>query len=137
MEPRTLQFLAQSCGAQLMNCRQDAVFTSVNGDSRQIGKGQLFWALAGDRFDGHDFVAAAIEAGAVAAVVEHKKLEQLPKNLPPVAVDDARIALGKFAARYREDFSPTVIGVSGSNGKTSVKDLIFAGLSEKMEAVPS
>lgn len=137
MEPRTLQFLAQACGAQLMNCRQDAVFTSVNGDSRQIVKGQIFWSIAGDRFDGHDFAAAAIEGGAIAAVVEHKKLEQLPKNLPLVAVDDSRIALRKFAARYREDFSPATICVCGSNGKTSVKDLIFSVLSEKMETVAS
>ena len=64
MEPRSIHFLAQSCGGQLSNCRRDAEFTAVSSDSRRIEKGVLFWALAGDRFDGHDFVAGAIDAGA-------------------------------------------------------------------------
>lgn len=120
-----------------MNCRADAVFTGINGDSRQTSKGLIFWAVAGDRFDGHDFVKEAIEGGAVAAVVAHGKLDKVPKNLPLVVVDDTRVALGKFAARYREDFSPTVIAVAGSNGKTSAKDIIFSVLREQIETVAS
>ena len=120
-----------------MNCRRDAEFNGVSADSRRIAKGILFWALVGDRFDGHDFVAQAIEAGAVAAVVAKSKVAGLPKNLPLVVVDDTRAALGQFAARYRHDFSPATIGVAGSNGKTSVKDLIFSVLNEKMESIAS
>ncbi len=137
MESRTLQFLAQSCGGTLMNCRKDAVFTAVSPDSRQMADGVLFWALAGDRFDGHDFVAGAIEAGAVAAVVAHERLEKLPKNLPLIVVTDTREALGKFAARYRQDFSPTVIAVAGSNGKTSVKDILHSIFREQFDVVAS
>src|SRR5688500_9089495 len=115
MEPRTLQTLANTCGAQLMNCRKDTVFTGVCTDSRQPTRGVLFWALTGDRFDGHEFVAKAIESGAVAAVVAHAKLESMPKNLPLVVVTEPLAALGEFAAKYRQEFSPTVIGVAGSN----------------------
>ena len=69
MEARSLHFLALACGGQLINCRRDTEFVSVSSDSRRIASGVLFWALRGDQFDGHDFVAQAIEAGAVAAVV--------------------------------------------------------------------
>jgi UDP-N-acetylmuramoyl-tripeptide--D-alanyl-D-alanine ligase len=137
MEARSIHFLAQACAAQLMNCRRDLEFNAVSADSRRIAKGVLFWALSGDRFDGHDFVAQAIEGGAVAAVVAQKKLAELPKNLPLVVVDDTRAALGQYAARYRHDFSPMMIGVAGSNGKTSVKDLIFSVVNEKMETIAS
>src|SRR5215212_1043900 len=101
MEPRSLHFLAQACGAQLVNCRRDAEFTAVSSDSRKLAPGVLFWALAGDRFDGHDFIAAAIEAGAVAAVVAQNKIASLSKNLPLVVVNDTRLALAQFATRYR------------------------------------
>lgn len=78
-----------------------------------------------------------MEAGAVAAVVAENKVASLPKHFPLVVVNDTRVALGKFAARYRQDFSPIVIGVAGSNGKTSVKDLIFTVLNEKIDTVAS
>src|SRR5688500_13723494 len=120
MEARSLHFLALACGAQLINCRRDAEFVSVSSDSRRMASGVLFWALKGDQFDGHDFVAQAIEARALAAVVSESKVAFLPKHLPLVSVHDTKLALGKFATRYRQDFSPVTIGVAGSNGKTSV-----------------
>jgi len=137
MEPRSIQFLTLACGGQLSNCRRDTEFNAVCLDSRRVARGVLFWALTGDHFDGHDFVAGGIEAGAVAAVVAQGKVGALPKNLPLVAVNDTRAALGKFAARYRQDFSPVTIGVAGSNGKTSVKDLIFSVLNEKFDTIAS
>ena len=121
----------------MQNCRRDAEFLAVSSDSRRISKGVLFWALAGDRFDGHDFVAQSIEVGAVAAVVAESKLPSLAKDLPLVVVKDTKVALGKFGARYRQDFSPVVVGVAGSNGKTSVKDLIFSVLNEKIDTIAS
>jgi UDP-N-acetylmuramoyl-tripeptide--D-alanyl-D-alanine ligase len=137
MEPRTIQFLAQATGGRLINTRQDDVFVGICSDSRQNARGCIFWALSGERFDGHEFVAGAIEAGAIAAVVAHDKLETLPKNLPLISVTDTRVELGKFAARYREDYSPVTIAVVGSNGKTTVKDVIFSILREKMDTVAS
>src|SRR5687768_4736634 len=106
MEARSLHFLALACGGRLQNCRRDAEFSAVSTDSRRISPGALFWALGGDRFDGHDFVAPSIEAGALAAVVAGNKIGWLPKNLPLVLVDDTRVALAKFAARYRQNFLP-------------------------------
>lgn len=137
MEPRTLQYLAEACDGQLMNCRGDVVFSGASADSRQTGPGVLFWAISGERFDGHDFAAAATEAGSVAAVVARAKVSSLPANLPLVVVENTRAALGKFAARFRMDFSPTVVAVAGSNGKTSVKDTIHSVLSQRMETVAS
>ncbi|HUS34600.1 MAG TPA: UDP-N-acetylmuramoyl-tripeptide--D-alanyl-D-alanine ligase [Verrucomicrobiae bacterium] len=137
MEARSLHFLSLACGAQLINCRRDAEFVSVSSDSRRMASGVLFWALKGDQFDGHDFVAQAIEAGALAAVVSESKVASLPKHLPLVSVNDTKLALGKFATRYRQDFSPVTIGVAGSNGKTSVKDLIFTVVNDKLDAIAS
>ena len=137
MESRTLQFLAKACDGLLVNVHEEIIFTEVTPDSRQISKGVLFWALVGDRFDGHAFVGAAIEAGAVAAVIAKDKLEKVPKDLPLVVVKDTREALGQFGARYRESFSPVVIAIAGSNGKTSVKDTIYSILREQLEVVAS
>src|SRR3954469_24785420 len=137
MESRSIQFLLLSCGGQLSNCRRDAEFTAVSSDSRRIEKGGVFWALGGDRFDGHDFVAGAIEAGALAAVVAQSKVASLPKGLPLSVVNDTRVALGQFATRYRHDFSPMMIGVAGSNGKTSVKDLTSSVVKEKFDSIAS
>jgi len=137
MESRTLQFLTEACGGKLLNARKETTFTAISPDSRQMSKGVLFWALIGDRFDGHDFVAAAIQAGAIAAVVAKAKVDQLPKELSLVVVKDTRAALGKFGARYREDFSLTAIAVAGSNGKTSAKDTIYSILREQLDVVAS
>jgi UDP-N-acetylmuramoyl-tripeptide--D-alanyl-D-alanine ligase len=137
METRTLQFLAHASDGRLVNCRAEAAFDAVIADSKQVRAGVVFWALKGERFDGHDFVAAAVEAGAVACVVAESNASSLPENLPFVIVSDTRAALGKLGARYRQDFSPTVIAVAGSNGKTSVKDTLRSVLGEAMETVAS
>jgi UDP-N-acetylmuramoyl-tripeptide--D-alanyl-D-alanine ligase len=88
--------------------------------------------LTGERFDGHDFLHEAARKGAVAVVVSRSRA---PKALPGcsiIAVDDARQALRKLAARYREDFALPVVAIGGSNGKTTVKELIAAVLRQKM-----
>ncbi|GGO82533.1 UDP-N-acetylmuramoyl-tripeptide--D-alanyl-D-alanine ligase [Marinobacterium nitratireducens] len=98
----------------------------VSTDTRQIGPGDLFVALRGERFDAHDFVAEAQRQGAVAAVVDHA----LPLELPQLVVADTRIALGRLAQHHRGRFTGTLVAVTGSSGKTSVKEMlasIFAG----------
>lgn len=137
MEARTLQFLAQSCGGRIANAREDARFDAICSDSRQLRAGNLFWAIAGDRFDGHDFVGPAIEAGAAAAVVAEGSLNGRWGNLPLVVVKDTRAALGAFGVKYRADFSPEVIGVAGSNGKTTTKDILHSVLGVKLETIAS
>lgn len=104
-----------------------ARFTCVGTDSRHVRPGQLFVALRGERFDGHDFVAAAAEAGAVAALVDSRwAAAHDPAPLPLLVVDDTRLALGRLAAHWRSRFDIPLIGVTGSNGKTTVKDMCAA-----------
>lgn len=100
-------------------------FTSVGTDSRAVVPGMLFVALRGARFDGHDFVVAALEAGAAGALVETGFAERHP-GLPLIAVADTRLALGQLAAAWRSRFRVPVVAVTGSNGKTTVKEMIAA-----------
>ena len=100
-------------------------FDSVGTDSRSIEPGQLFVALRGERFDGHDFVHHAIQQGAAAAMVDQQWFEQssLANPAPLLVVADTRLALGALAAHWRANFQIPVIGVTGSNGKTTVKEM--------------
>ena len=98
----------------------------VSTDSRMIGEGDLFIAVRGERFDGHDFVAQAFEAGAVAAVVSDPAAcgETAPTG-PLLVVRDTVDALGKIAAWHRREHAHcTVVGITGTNGKTTTKELV-------------
>ena len=104
--------------------------TAVNGittDTRKIGKGDVFVALKGERFDGHDYLRDAVRDGASALVVSKvPKLNTL--GVPIYEVRDTLIALGALGRYWRRAWGKTIIGVAGSNGKTSTKDLIKAAL---------
>ena len=105
---------------------RQVLFLSVSTDSRAIKPGQLFVALRGDRFDGHDYVAAVAAQGAVAAMVDKAWAAANPVPLPLLIVDDTRLGLGRLAAGWRNRFELPLIGVTGSNGKTSVKEMCAA-----------
>jgi len=98
------------------------VFKGVSTDTRGVRAGELFVALRGERFDGHDFLEQAKKAGAVAAMVDRKFTAAAP--LPVVIVDDTKLALGTLAKGWRARFRPTLIAVTGSNGKTTVKEML-------------
>jgi len=98
----------------------DAAFAGVSIDSRTLKPGELFFALRGERFDGHAFVTAAAARGAAGAVVE--KAGECP--IPRVVVKDSGAALAALARAWRERSGATVIGVGGSNGKTTTKELL-------------
>jgi UDP-N-acetylmuramoyl-tripeptide--D-alanyl-D-alanine ligase len=103
----------------------NASFAGVSTDSRALAAGELFVALRGERFDGHDFIGTARERGAVAAVVDAAGAGALGEvRLPLLVVEDTRVALGNLAAAWRARFSLPVIGVTGSNGKTTSKEMI-------------
>lgn len=104
----------------------NVTFSSVSTDSRAIQPGQLFVALRGERFDGHAFVAAVAGQGAVAAMVDRAWAAANPVPLPLVIVDDTRLGLGRLAANWRSRFELPLIGVTGSNGKTTVKEMCAA-----------
>jgi UDP-N-acetylmuramoyl-tripeptide--D-alanyl-D-alanine ligase len=101
-----------------------------------VAAGDLFVALRGDRYDGHDYLGVAAAGGAVGAMVDEGRVEH-PGALPLVLVDNTRRALGRLAARYRREFDPCAIAVGGSNGKTSTKDLIAAVLRQRFETLCS
>jgi UDP-N-acetylmuramoyl-tripeptide--D-alanyl-D-alanine ligase len=100
----------------------DAEFLAVGTDSRAVTPGMLFVALKGDRFDGHEFVRDVLAAGAVGAMVEHRWAKANP-DLPLIPVVDTRAALGQLAAHWRACFRIPLLGITGSNGKTTVKEM--------------
>ncbi len=104
----------------------EADLRGVATDSRRVSGGELFVALRGERFDGHDFVEAAREAGAVAAVVER----ELPSPIPQIVVRDSLRALGMLGKWWREQRRPLVVAVTGSAGKTTSKGMTAAILAQ-------
>lgn len=123
MIARSLNEIVRIAGGQLVG--ENRAFSSVSTDTRTLQPGALFVALSGPNFDGHEFVAAAAARGAAAALVERP----LTVALPQVVVADPLAALSAFAREWRRQFSIPVIGVTGSNGKTTTKELIGAILS--------
>ena len=108
----------------------DGSFAGAAADSRAVQSGQLFFALPGERVDGFQFAAQAAASGAAAVVVARER--GLPAGLPAtavIAVDDPRRALGDLARAVRAEFRGVVVGVTGSNGKTTTKELCAAALS--------
>jgi UDP-N-acetylmuramoyl-tripeptide--D-alanyl-D-alanine ligase len=113
---------------------RDVEFTGVSTDSRAIRSGELFVAIKGDRFDGHAFVEQAASRGAVAALV-NKTESSVEKRaaalaLPLIAVDDTLAALGSLAQHWRSRFAMPLVALTGSNGKTTVKEMLAAILRE-------
>jgi UDP-N-acetylmuramoyl-tripeptide--D-alanyl-D-alanine ligase len=120
----TLAHAATVLGGELRGT--DARFAGVCTDSRTLQTGDLFVALRGERYDGHDFVDKAAAAGAAAALIDRGHARSVP--LPAVAVDDTTVALGALAAHWRRQFAIPLVAVAGSNGKTTVKEMIAACL---------
>jgi UDP-N-acetylmuramoyl-tripeptide--D-alanyl-D-alanine ligase len=123
--------------AEVLSARRqgdNVLFTGVSTDSRTVCPGELFVALAGENYDGHQFVRAAQERGAVAAMVEHKLNDAaLSTDFPLVCVENTRSSLGQLSARWRQRFSTPLAAVTGSNGKTTVKEMLAAILREDVE----
>jgi UDP-N-acetylmuramoyl-tripeptide--D-alanyl-D-alanine ligase len=104
----------------------DTSFDSVGKDSRADCAGQLFVALRGERFDGHKFATQAWRNGAVAALVDHP----VDAGIPQLVVDDTRLGLGRLATAWRDRVTGKVIAVTGSNGKTTCKEMLAAVLAQ-------
>lgn len=100
----------------------DVEFVGCGTDTRSLRPGELFVALPGPRFDGHRFVADALGRGASAAMLAHAS----EVSLPTLLVSDTRVALGRLARRWRDRFELPVIAVTGSNGKTTVKEMLVS-----------
>lgn len=132
MKHFTLEEIAAACGGQYVgsdDLRQTYI-TSVERDSRNIQNGSLFLAICGERVDGHDFIEQCFEKGAVCAVCE--KLPENPSK-PCIVVSSTLEAVKKIAKAYREKFDIPIVGISGSVGKTSTKEMLYAVLSQKFK----
>ena len=133
MEPRSLKWMAENCGAEIIG-PADTEVKGICLDSRTAKAGDLFFAIRGDRFDGHQFVAE-VAAKKVAAIVVEKSWTGSAPGVPILVVDNVRAALGRLAAAYRAQFELPVIAVAGSNGKTTVKELLAAVLRQKFSTL--
>nr|WP_232242611.1 UDP-N-acetylmuramoyl-tripeptide--D-alanyl-D-alanine ligase [Paenibacillus sp. GSMTC-2017] len=115
------------CGAKLKGGEPDQVVVGVTTDSRKSGGGELFVPLVGERFDGHDYAEQAAASGAKAMLWQKDK--EIPSTLPGVSfllVRDTLAALQRLAAAYRSELMVRVVGITGSNGKTTTKDMVAA-----------
>lgn len=122
--------LAKAINGESHHLDADQLFPiSVSTDTRNINNGQIFFALKGDVFDAHKLVDKAANAGAGVLVIEHK--DHLTKDTPYILVEDTLKALQDFSAYWRTQLTAKAIGITGSNGKTSTKDLTKAVLSQK------
>jgi len=102
-------------------------FSGISTDTREVMPGQLFVTLDGPHFDGHDFVAGALKKGAVAAVVTHS----VAVDIPQIIVSDTQRAYAQLAANWRQQFAIPLIAITGSNGKTTVKEMLAAIMARK------
>lgn len=119
-----LSQVAAAVGGRLIGA--DVRIVGVSSDTRAVAAGQLFIALRGERFDAHDFLGQAAAAGAAAFLVADAG--NLPEGAAAVLVDDTRLALGRLAAAWRRQHKLPVLAVTGSNGKTTTKEMIASVL---------
>ena len=118
----TLQQAANWCGGWIDPKYKDVTFLGANNDTRKLEKGQLFIALRGER-DGHDFIPAALQKGAAGVLCTH-----CDGDYPAIVVEDTRIALGQIARGERERIGMKVVGITGSVGKSTTKEMVAAVL---------
>ncbi len=125
MEQLNLHTIAAFCGA-VIPADDTTVISGISKDTRCVEKGDLFIAIRGEKFDGHDFVCRAASLGAAAALVEYE-VDGCP--IPQLVVKNSLIALGEIACGYRAQFRPHLVGITGSVGKTTTKEMIAHVLS--------
>ena len=136
MEPMTLQELLTATKGTLLGEMQqtDMTVSSVEIDSRSIHENSLFVPLVGERFDGHTFIDKALKAGAAGTLTQH-----VPETMQPgkfyIQVENTQLALGDLAKYYKSKFPISYIGITGSVGKTTTKDMVAAVLAEKYKVL--
>jgi UDP-N-acetylmuramoyl-tripeptide--D-alanyl-D-alanine ligase len=131
MNPLTLSQIALFAGASLSSGDGTLVINKVSTDSRTIKRGELFVALRGENFEGHDFVEASAKAGATGALVDLKWAGNVPNNFALLRATDSLQAYQTLAANYRRSLALKVLAITGSNGKTSTKDFAASVLARR------
>lgn len=125
MIPVSLNWLAEKVGGTLSGENREV--TGASTDTRTIEAGDVFIALVGPNFNGHEFINVAQEKGAAALIVS----EPVESDLPSICVEDTKLALGSFGAAVKAQVAPKTIGITGSSGKTTVKEMVACILSRK------
>src|SRR5215468_241808 len=131
MNPLTLSQIAQLAGASLSSSDGTVVINKVSTDSRTIKPGELFVALRGENFEGHDFVEVSAKSGATGALVDLKWAGTVPNHFALLRTTDTLQAYQALAANYRRSLALKVLAITGSNGKTSTKDFAASVLARK------
>ncbi len=133
MDKLDVNDIIKATKAQLLHGCASTVFTGISTDSRQLQKGDLFVALCGDQFNGHTFISQAIEKGAAGLLLSQDDdyKNEICEDTAVLKVKDTLKALQDIGAYYRLQFDIPVIGVTGSNGKTTTKDMIAAILAQR------
>ena len=134
MKQISVKEAADAVGGQIIHEGGIFSFNGVSTDTRTIKPGNLFVALKGARFDGHDYLAEAAEKGAAALLISNPA-KPLPENINVIVVKDTMTALQDLAAWYLKLFSVTVVAITGSTGKTTTKDMISSVLSRKFNVL--
>ena len=125
----TLSLLAQELGGELLG--EDVVFSSVSTDTRSLKRGDLYLALVGENFDGNNFIDEAMLAGADSAVISR----QVASQLPALKVTDTHVALAKLANMNRQRSAAKIIALTGSQGKTTVKEMLGSILNNSADCL--
>jgi UDP-N-acetylmuramoyl-tripeptide--D-alanyl-D-alanine ligase len=137
VETRSLKFVAEACAAEMRRGSGETLVKNICTDSRQAKPGDLFFAIHGEKFDGHEFLDEVAAKGVAAVVVEKRKIPAPLLDCAVLVVDDARAAFGNLAAAYRRQFDLPVVCVAGSNGKTTVKELLASVLHQNFSTLAS
>ena len=131
MKPLAVSQIAQFAGASLSSGDGTVVINKVSTDSRTIKPGELFVALRGENFEGHDFVETSAKAGATGALVDLTWTGNVPNNFVLLRATDTLQAYQTLAANYRRSLALKVLAITGSNGKTSTKDFAASVLARR------
>jgi UDP-N-acetylmuramoyl-tripeptide--D-alanyl-D-alanine ligase len=124
--------IAKFAEGSLSSGDRTVAIDKIGTDSRTLKRGELFVALRGENFDGHNFVESAAKAGAAGAIVEPNWNGNVPENFALIKTKDTLVAYQKLAGNYRKSLSLKVVAITGSNGKTSTKDFAAAVLARRL-----
>ncbi len=134
----TLAEVTDAVGGEIVRGARSTVISAVSTDSRSVSSGDLFVPLVGEQFDGHDYVEAAVAGGAAVVLASKARVDDAVAHAPAVIqVDDTLRALGALASATRQRVGGTVVGITGSNGKTSTKELTAAVLGPSAHKAPA
>jgi UDP-N-acetylmuramoyl-tripeptide--D-alanyl-D-alanine ligase len=134
MKPISVIKAAEAVEGNIIQTGSASVFTGVSTDTRTIQPGDLFIALEGENFDGHDYLEQAVEKDA-AAVLIHNLNKTLPKGVHTIVTRNTLTALQNLAAWYLKLFSIPIVAITGSTGKTTTKDMIYSVLSQRFNVL--